>query len=413
MEMLPKHPDAPASSLRIVATSVSEREPEERSPSLRLVKGEELTLAQPYPDYAPDGWQSGFASLARWLNLDLDLTPLPQPPASGLRRVTAWAMAAASGLDPAAPAPPVFAPWQCWSPIALQQPGNATLPRARWVTSYLFDYGTGKPLGQGVADIQLISPLPAACLPEDGGDASIPPPGVLRAMIEAACVESREKIVIVTDVRRHNAMIQQLLLLDRSVTRDGPKIEVLSIERTLCDFAKGRSRWDAIIVLPDLRSLVFAMLAQVYGVHSPWPMLWHHRGVTMICAETLDEHARDLPFDAPLLVQTLALAARQAQLNEVAKRLIQGVGRLWDCGIVTPGRGSVAPYVTEISDREFIEELCRGVAGGQRTVAHWRALPVCPEPTHAPRPAQLRLVSENWATAPSSRVLQFRHQEEL
>ena len=171
------------------------------------------------------------------------------------------------------------------------------LPRARWISSYLYDYGTGKPIGRGATDIQLMSPLPAACLPDNGVDASIPSPGVLQAMIEAAHTESREKIVIVTDVRRRNAMIGQLLMLDRSVTRDGPKIEVLSIERTLCDLAQGLSRWDAIIVLPDLRSLVFAMLAQVSGIQNPWPMLWHHRSVTMICAETLDETVSDLPLN--------------------------------------------------------------------------------------------------------------------
>jgi hypothetical protein len=397
MEMLPQHPDAPAHSLQIVAAPVPnlalERSRERGLPNLRLAESRVLTLAQPSPDDAPEGWQAGISRLACWL--DLDLAQIPQPPASGLRRVTVWAMSAVSSLDAAAPAPPIFAPWQCWSPIAFQQHGNITLPRASWVSSYLFDYGTGKSLSRGVVDIQLMSPLPAACMRDDDVDAPMPAPGIMQAMIEAARTESRQKIVIVTDVRRRNAMIRQLLVLDRSVTRDGPQIEVQSIESTLCELVQGRSRWDAIIVLPELRSLVLAMLGQVYGIKNPLPMLWHHRGVTLICAETLDDTARDLPFDAPLLVQALALALREAELNTVARRLMQGVGRLWDCGIVTSGRGSVAPYVTEISDREFIEELCRGVAVGQRAVAHWRALPACPEPTHAPTPAQLRLVRES------------------
>lgn len=363
------------------------------SPGLRLVESPCLMLARPSPDRTPEAWRAGIDRLGRWL--DLDFAHVPQRHASGLQRVTGWAAAAASGREGSAHAPPVFAPWQCWSPVSLQQPGKVALPCASWVGSYLYDGGNAKPLTRGAADIQLLSPLPSACLPGDGEAQPIPRPDTLRAMIDAARREERDRIVIVTDIQRHNAMIRQLLLLDRSLTRERMQIEVISIETALCRLVQDRSRWDAIIVLPDLRSLIFAMLAQLHGISSPWPMLWHHRGVTMICAEQLDADAGDLPLDGPLLVQTLALAARQAGLSVIAGRLIQGAARLWDCGIVTPGRGSVAPYVTEVSDRDFIEQLCKGVAGGQRTVAHWRAVASGALPLAAPRPTRLRLVGKD------------------
>jgi hypothetical protein len=362
------------------------------APGLRLVESPCLILARPCPGNTPESWHTAIARLGRWL--DLDLAQIPRRQASGLQRVTTWA-AAASGREGSAHAPPVFAPGQCWSPVSLQQPGKTALPHASWVASYLYYGGPAKPLGRGAVDIQLLSPLPSACLPGEGEDRPIPKPDALRAMIKAARSEGRERIAIVTDAQRLNTMIRQLLLLDRSMTRDCSQIEVLSIESALCRLVHDRSRWDGIIVLPELRSLMFAMLAQLYAISSPWPMLWQHRGVTMICAEQLEGGASDLPLDAPLLVQALALAARQAGLGVIARQLIQGVARLWDCGIVTPGRGTVAPYVTEVGDDEFIEQLCRGVAGGQRAVASWRAVPEGPVPAASPAPSRLRLVGRD------------------
>lgn len=357
---------------------------------LRLVESPGLTLIRPSGCATPEGWNAAIASLGRWL--DLELAPIPPRPASGLQRMTGWAAAAASGREGGAQTPPVFAPWQCWSPVSLQQPGKAALPQAGWVSSYLFDGGTGKPRNRGPVDIQLISPLPSACVPGDGEDAPVPGLEVLRAMIRAATGEGRENIVLVTDARRHNALVRQLLLLDRSMTRDRPPIELVSVEAALCRLVNDRSCWDAIIVLPDLRSLIFAMLAQLHAINSPWPLLWHRRGVTMISAEQLEPAAGDLPLDGPLLVQALALAARQAGLGVIARRLVHGMARLWDCGLVTPGRGSVAPYVTGVSDDDFIEQLCRGGAGGQRSLPEWRAIAAGPAPVAGPGPARLRLV---------------------
>lgn len=392
MDRLLHHPAAGDRPIEVRASAEAATRSRSGSPELRLVQGPCLTLVRPSPGATPDQWHEAIVRLGRWL--DLDLAQIPRRQASGLQRVTSWAAAAASGREGGAGADPVFAPWTYWSPVSLQQGGASALPQGHWVSSYLYDGTSGRPRRRGAVDIQLLSPLAAACLPGEDAGGPIPKLDVLRAMIGAAASEGRERTVIVTDARRHNAMIRQLLLLDRSMTRDTGQIEVLSVEDALCALVRDRSRWDAIIVLPELRSLIFAMLAQLHAVSSAWPMLWHQRGVTMICAEQLDGGAGDLAFDAPLLVQALALAARQAGLSVIAQRLVQGAARLWDCGIVTPGRGSVAPYVTEVSDDEFVELLCRSVAGGRRTVANWRAVGACLEPAARLGRTQLRLVEK-------------------
>lgn len=365
--------------------------PKTRPPELTVVTRAALSLGVPAADGVPAAWAAAIDRLARWL--DLTIEQVAQRPKSGLRHVTAWAAAARSATH--APAAPTFAPWLSWSPVALQHPSAAALPRASWIGSYLHDHGTGKPNSRTAVDIQLLSPLPAACLPDDAEDAPLPRPDVLQAMIEAAQREGRDKVAIVTDARRRNAMIRRMLLLDRSVTRDLAEIDVMTVEDHLCELVRHPARWDAIIVLPDLRSLVFALLAEITGIRTPWPMVWHHRTVSMVSSESLDDRAADLPLNAPLLIESLALAASHAGFSLAAQRLAQGAARLWDCGIVTPGRGSVAPYVTEVSHEDFIDQLCRGVAKGQRTVPRWRAL--TPDtPARAQRePAHLRVVASN------------------
>ncbi len=362
-----------------------------RKPGLTVITGSALTLGYPAADGAPDAWTKAVAQLARWL--DMTIEQEPQRAASGLRHVKAWAAAARSAAP--APAAPMFAPWLRWSPVGLQQPGAAALPRASWVGSYLHDYGTGIASRSSAIDIQLLSPLPAACTPEDGDGALLPCPAVLQAMIEAARREGRETIAIVTDARRRNAMIRQMLLLDRSIVRDAPGIEIMTIEDTLCELVRHPARWDAIVVLPDLRSLVFALLAEVTGNKTPWPMVWHHRAAVMIASETLHDCASSLPLDAPLLIATLALAAEQAGFSLAAQRLAQGAARLRDRGIVTQGRGSAAPYVTEVSDADFIDQLCRSTERAQRALPRWRALTAEVRPLAQRRPTRLRVVASN------------------
>ena len=238
-----------------------------------------------------------------------------------------------------------------------------------------------------------MSPLPAACAVDDECGAPMPRADAMQTMLQAARQEGRSRVAIIVDSRRRNAMVRRLLIAGRPAARDDLQIEVLTIEDALCHLVRHAGRWDAIVVLPDLRSLIFAMLAETSGIRSPWPMLWHQRDFSGVSGEALDEADAVLPLNAPLLVQALALAASQAGMRQAAHRLQQGAARVWDCGIITPGRGSVAPYVTEVSDQEFIEQMCGGIAGSPRKPAPWRAItPVQTAARPAARPT-LRLVS--------------------
>ncbi|WP_152414584.1 hypothetical protein [Blastomonas sp. AAP53] len=316
--------------------------------------------------------------------MDIQMTPVR--PAGDLRRATAWATSIA-------PAPCVFAPWQTASPVGLQGNARTALPNAHWVASYLCDHGADKPLKGRRLDVMLMSPLPAVCIRDDACDAPMPRPVVMQAMLQAAQREGRRRVAIVVDSQRRNPMVRRLLLTGRAASRDEQEIEVLSIEEALCHLVRHAGRWDAIMVMPDLRSLIFAMLAETTGIWSPWPMLWHQRGLRSIASEVLDDSDAVLPLNAPLLVQALALAAADAGLGRVAQRLLQGAARVWDRGIVTQGRGSPAPYVTCVSDDEFIMQLCRDRQGMPRNPMEWRAIATAqPAVRRSARPG-LRVVS--------------------
>lgn len=360
----------------------------ERRPALSLVATSQLLLAD-HGDAPPADWQDALARLTDWLQLDLRLAPLR--PAGALRQVASWA-----SNQRAAPGPVRFMPWQNVSPVAFQAGGDAGLPRADWVASYLHDQGTGKPLKANKLDVMLMSPHPAACPLDEDCAAPLPRAATMQAMLQAAQAEGRQRVCIIVDARRRNALVRQMLMAGRAAARERQEIEILSIEDALCHLVRHAARWDAIVVLPDLRSLVFAMLAETTGIWTPWPMVWHRRGVSVITGEVLDEADSSLPLNAPLLVQALALATQHAGLTHVAQRLMQGAARVWDCGIITPGRGSVAPYVTEVTDAEFIHQLCRGGEHRARKGSTWRAVPAAPAASspRKSRPA-LRLVAAN------------------
>ncbi|MAF60554.1 MULTISPECIES: hypothetical protein [Pseudomonadota] len=396
MEILPEQPDLPLRSLAVAQAGVApDRIPAVQSgqglstgprPALSLVGGSQLLLAEP-AEPVPQDWRDALTRLAAWL--ELDVQHVSARPSGALRQVAAWA-----APHRAAKAAPQFQPWQNVSPVAFQAGGHAALPRVDWVASYLQDQGTGKPLKASTLDVMLMSPHPAACAVDADCDAPMPRAETLQAMLQAALAEGRQRIGIVVDAQRRNALVRQLLVSGRVATRDQQEIEILPIEDALCHLVRHAGRWDAIIVLPELRSLVFAMLAELTGIWTPWPMLWHRRGVSMITGEVLDEADGTLPLNAPLLVQALALAAHHAGLGHAAQRLMQGTVRLWDCGIITPDRGSVAPYVTEVTDGEFIHQLCRGGEQRSRARLSWRAIPaaaLAPSPRQ-PRPS-LRLVA--------------------
>jgi len=378
--------------------------PKPTPPDLQLVARPALSIAQPCKQAAPADWDAALDSLTQWLDIEVKRTPMPRM--SRLRQASGWSAPFATKAQP-----PVFAPWQCWSSVMLQQPDAAdpALPRANWVGSYLLDSGAAKPLQRNRPDVLLMSPLPGACVIADHQDVKIPRSGVLRDMLAAAQGEARQKLVIMVDAQQRNAMVGALLLLGRSVASKEHTLDVVSVESGLCELVRNPARWDAIIVMPNLRGLVFALLAEITGIKGPWPMLWHHRTISMITAEGLEENAGPAPLDAALLIQTLALAAAHAGNVAPAQRLMAGAARMWDCGIITPSRGSVAPYVTEIDDQEFIAQLCCGIPGRRNATWHWRAIaPMrtpasgpatgpAPNPASAPGPApcpaKLRLVS--------------------
>ncbi|MBI1403361.1 MAG: hypothetical protein GC147_09115 [Porphyrobacter sp.] len=277
-----------------------------------------------------------------------------------LARLLGWLGIAA---EPGGSAALHFAPWAPVFPAAFRD-GGAGLPDADWAASYLFDHGQGS-AGAGVLDLVLMSAHPGS------GAAR---PGTLAAMIRAARAESRTRIALVqpADEAGRTASVARA----HASAGEGAALDVLAIEEALAGLSSPRPRWDALIVSPQLRSAVFARLAQASGIGAPWPMVWHGcAGAVRICAESAAAHGAPLPLDAPLLVQALALALRQAGLGTAARDLHESAAQLRESGVVTPARGSRAPYVTSIADARFVELVCAGTTTARRAPPRWRALP--------------------------------------
>jgi hypothetical protein len=305
-----------------------------------------------------------------------------------------WAKTGAVGKTSA----PVFAPWQAWSPAAFQLGGLAGLPQADWAVSYLVDPGTG--LGGAAArgiDLALMSPLPSVCSAEDALSAPVPQPDMLRAMLRAARAQGRPRIAIICHARQRNAIARQLLSADRALTRDKQVIDVLTIEEALRPLMAGAAPWDAVIAMPDARSIVFTLLAETTGVHGPWPMLWHReagtRGPILVTSEVAGEGQSRITLDAPVLAQALALTCQSAGIHQAARRLYGEWARLRDGGVTTGGRASSAPYARQLSDAEFLTTMTCGLAASKRDVPQWRALGASPSERADRQPHALRLVA--------------------
>ncbi|MFL0671797.1 MAG: hypothetical protein ACJLS3_10380 [Erythrobacter sp.] len=170
----------------------------------------------------------------------------------------------------------------------------------------------------------MMSPLAAGCVRDDPS----PRPDVLLAMIEAAIRENRRKITIVTDARRRNRVIMNMLLPNLAKLRDSIPIEFLSIENARDDLARDLCIGEAIITLPDLRSEVIAMLSENRCLSGPWPLLWHDQHVCVISSECLSGMPAAIPFDPNLLMQALALAAQNAGHINRANQLLHALGSL-------------------------------------------------------------------------------------
>lgn len=352
---------------------------------LRLVSSG-LRLAAPFAAPDPE-WDAAFGKLLDWLGVAVD--PVPAPRSVALRRMTGWARSAA-GLDAA----PRFAPWQVISPVALQQGGSPDLPRAEWLASYLFDSGPGGTLRSATIDLMLLSPHPAVCTADEAGAVPLPRLAIIEAMLRAARAEGRGRIAIIVPARDRNALARQLQCADRELTREGLALDILAAEQALPALMLAQPRWDAMIVMPELRSIVFALLAEATGIRAPWPALWHGpRGPVLFASEALSEAGARLPLDAPVLVQALVLALDHAGMASAAHRLSEASVRLRDNGVVTPSRGSAAPYVTTRSDAAFVDMICDGLGLGNRAVPQWRALGAAPTGGTTQDPVRLYIVT--------------------
>ena len=355
---------------------------------LRLVSGG-LRLAEPVVAPGPQ-WQEAFGDLVEWLGIAID--PVPAPRSAAFRKMTDWARAAA-GAGGAVQ----FMPWQVISPVALQSGGEAHLPRADWIASYLFDHTVGAgSVRSAPLDLMLMSPHPAACVADEAGALALPRPAITEAMIRAARAEGRSRIAIIVPAALRNGFARQLLSADRALTREGLELEIIAIEQALGTLTLARPKWDALIVMPELRSIVFALLAEATGIRAAWPMLWHGaRGSMLVTSEGLSEAGARLPLDAPVLIQSLAVTLHQAGMTAAGRRLHEAFVRLRDNGVVTPSRGSPAPYANTRSDTEFVSLICAGMAIGSRPVPQWRALGESLAGGTSAEPVRLTLIASN------------------
>ena len=368
--------------------------PAAKAPSPLRVVGGGLRLAEPVA--APDPqWEAAFAGLRGWLGIALD--PVPAPRASGLRKMTDWARGPASGIVPQ------FAPWEVFSPVSLQPGANAEWPRADWMVSYLFEHGPGSAVRAGTLDFALFSPHPAACTRDEGDALPLPRLAVIEAMLHAARAQGRTRIAIVVSASQRNAFASRLLRADRNLTREGMTLEVLAIEAAMPGLASSSPRWDAVIVMPEWRSIVFTLLATASGRKGPWPLLWFANGQALVRAssEALVEAGGRLPLDAPVLIQTLALTLHHSGMGAAARRLHEAATRLRDSGIVTVSRGSTVPYARTLEDADFVELVCAGMSQGHRAAPHWQAMAASLVCGTIAAPARLSLIAST-ASAPTA-----------
>jgi len=349
--------------------SVPQTAPARRIPALALVSSP-LRLARD-ADPMPTAWSAALAELAGWLGTETVFVPAP--------------VAAA----------PVFAPWEGWSPAAFQHGGAAGLPNAQFVASYAIDHAGAE--GRGHVDKVLISPHPATCGRADPEAATLPDTATLRAMIRFAVAEGRARIAIIGDTRQCDALAALRLGEDRALVPEWVALAKLAIEDALPALMVPGAPWDAIIAMPDLRGIIFTLLAETTGVRGPWPMLWHKRGLRHVTSEVRDEVSEHLPLDAPVLIQTLALTLQVAGRSRCASRLHEGWARLRASGVTTPSRGSAAPYAQELADEDLIALLCANSGETGRPVRAWQALKMQPVINSGSQIPSLRVISANLA----------------
>lgn len=357
----------------------------ERGPQLSVVTSP-LRLAQP-AECAPDDWSAALAQLLDWLGIAVEFVPAAR--SRRLPRMTDWALAASNAV----PAPPVFSPWIGWSPAAFQHGGLAGLPLADFAASYLIDHARGAAARQGGFDLMLLSPHPAQCPVDEDCGVPLPRAGLMRRMIRAAHAEGRERLAIIVHARQRNALACQLLAAGKGPSHEAPALDIVTIEQALPALMAGSPRWDAIIAMPDVRSIVFTLLSEVSGVRKAWPMMWHGRGLRLAGCEIAGEGLTRIPLDAPALIHALALVLHEGGVARGAWRLYAGWAQLRDSGVTTSGRGGDAPYLTQVSDSDFITMLCKGAAVSKRDQPPWRAIKIAQTAISGSQSPLLRVVS--------------------
>ena len=324
-------------------------------------------------DGAPADWREAIATLLA--GHGIASAPAPAPAAlraGGLRQ----AVRLVTGVGQGALAP-VFAPWQGFAPAALQNPlARAALPQAQWLASWLFDPAAPRAGASGMLDIMLVSPHPSSCLEDEACHTALPRRAVLDAMIAAVRSEGREKLAIIVPARARSTMAQHVLAANRALTRGDMALEILSAEDALARLVRSPVCWDAIIVLPEWRGVVAAVLAELTGLTGALPMVWCDRAGLRFASETLRETPAPLALDSAVLIQSLALAARQQGMGYEARRLAESWVRLRDGGAATPARASFAPYGQQLDEAAFValasSPAPSGAAG--RAVPGWKAV---------------------------------------
>lgn len=353
--------------------------PVSNSPCLKLVSNA-LVLGGVAVD-VPSQWRDAINGLIAFERTEICWAPAPQH--SGIR-----AMRRLTGKHEAAQGAPLFAPWQARDPADLQAPANSTkIPRGHWLTSYLFDCGADRPATRPIIDLMVASAHPSACLPAEDCDVALPRGSALSAIFDAIFAERRCRIAMITPQRTASAMARRLLASGRATRRADCKIEILTIEDALGALMAGAPAWDAIIVAPQLRSIVLAILGEATGLTGPHPLLWHNRSLTMIGCETLRPWQDHQPLDAALLAQSLALAARHGGQMPLAQRLFSGWARLRESGAATPSRGSAAPYATILDEAEMIARIPAVWDARGRPGPVWQALGPQSVPQQGNQPA--------------------------
>ncbi|MEL7217984.1 MAG: hypothetical protein AAGK01_06090 [Pseudomonadota bacterium] len=353
---------------------------------LRLVTGD-LTLAG-LDHTAPLEWREALDFATQGLGIDVQRVS-GKPPASLIEK--ARRVVNSGGAAQAC----IFAPWRVVPSTAFQR-GQDSLPapEAQWVASYLFDFGPACPAAQSPVDLVLMSPCPQVCSSEDPPVGPLPRLSTLAGMVRAAAAEGRKSLAIVVRETARATLATRLLGFDASLNEASLDVEFVSVEEAVVRLQRGGLEWDAVIAMPDLRGVVFAMLQQASGIAGPWPMLWFGRGLRMVTCETLGGAKTAGDLNATALLQSLALVARYTSRQYAAQRFFESWASVRDSGVVTPARTSSAPYVNEIAEAAFIEHAVHCVTRNSRPAPVWKGLASeCRARRGSLQSVQLRLVN--------------------